>query len=161
MLNGYKRLFAILKIAGINPKMTRLRDRIKIQKIVYLLKSAGLVKNIEFNWYLYGPYSSELTTTIYKVIEDPKRANSNKKFDLPEDKIVKFVDRIFERSKSPYELELLASLQYIKDKFDSYGNDPHEVKESIIDSLILMKPKFSRKHIEESWDKLEVAFKEL
>jgi len=39
-------------------------DRLIVQKIAYLLSKAGIIRGLNFNYYLRGPYSRELLTLL-------------------------------------------------------------------------------------------------
>lgn len=94
----------------------KLTERIKLQKIVYLLENMGIhVGNYSFTWNKYGPYSIALDDDAYRC--------SQKK----EQQTVSFTEealRAFERiremlsQKVTYEdinwLECIASLHYLK-----------------------------------------------
>jgi uncharacterized protein YwgA len=45
----------------------RLENRIKVQKLVYFGKKFGLPLHYDFDFYLYGPYSSELADDYYNI----------------------------------------------------------------------------------------------
>jgi len=42
-------------------RMSTFMDRLKLQKLVYILHSEGMDLGYDFTWYIYGPYSSTLT----------------------------------------------------------------------------------------------------
>ena len=42
-------------------------DRIRLQKIVYLLQRCGVNLGYNYDWYIYGPYSRELTSVYYDL----------------------------------------------------------------------------------------------
>lgn len=44
-----------------------LSNRIRIQKIVYLLQKSGLNLGYSFSFYIYGPYCSDLASDAYTV----------------------------------------------------------------------------------------------
>lgn len=44
-------------------------NRLKLQKIIYLLQAWGINLNYNFSLYIYGPYCTELTKTAF-LIED-------------------------------------------------------------------------------------------
>jgi len=64
------KLFASLRVLGINPKMETFTERKQVQKLAYLLdKVFGMSFDFSYNWYLHGPYSPEVTKKIFDVIE--------------------------------------------------------------------------------------------
>lgn len=42
-------------------------DRIRLQKIVYLLQRCGVNLGYNYGWYIYGPYSRDLTSVYYDL----------------------------------------------------------------------------------------------
>lgn len=60
----YKRLYKDFNILDF-------ADRLKIQKYVYILQSRGIGLGYFFNFYLYGPYSTDLTRTAYQIEKFP------------------------------------------------------------------------------------------
>lgn len=48
------------ELFGTLPSNSTLSDRIKIQKIAYLLQLKGLNLNCNFSWYIHGVFSSDL-----------------------------------------------------------------------------------------------------
>ena len=42
-------------------------ERIRLQKIVYLLQRCGVNLGYNYGWYIYGPYSRELTSVYYDL----------------------------------------------------------------------------------------------
>ncbi len=58
-------------------------NRLKIQKCVYLAKYYGLDLGYEYNMYIYGPYSTELSNDYYSIINNIKDYNKevNEGFD--------------------------------------------------------------------------------
>ena len=57
----------ILQKLGIDFNIETLNDRIRLQKIVYLLQRCGLNLGYRYSWYTYGPYSRELTSVYYDL----------------------------------------------------------------------------------------------
>lgn len=52
---------------GVPPVIDTINDRKRVQKAIYLGQVAGAELNYEFNWYLRGPYSTDLTKDYYKL----------------------------------------------------------------------------------------------
>lgn len=57
----------ILQRLGIEFKIDTKADRIRLQKIVYLLQRCGVNLGYNYGWYIYGPYSRELTSVYYDL----------------------------------------------------------------------------------------------
>jgi uncharacterized protein YwgA len=115
-MNETDRLFACLKMVGINPKMETFSERKRVQKMVYLLdKVSNLNFGFSYNWYLHGPYSPELTRIIFDVIEKERE-------DIAKPVILSAADKakitrlklfLCDDIESTDALELLVSLHYL------------------------------------------------
>ncbi len=57
----------ILQRLGIKFKIDTKNDRIRLQKIVYLLQRCGVNLGYNYGWYIHGPYSRELTSVYYDL----------------------------------------------------------------------------------------------
>ncbi len=47
--------------------MRDFENRLKLQKIIYILQDRGLNLGYTFDYYLYGPYSTDLTRSAFQV----------------------------------------------------------------------------------------------
>lgn len=62
-------LYAILRKIGTPIDLSTFRNRLILQKEVYLIQEAGNNLGYSFGWYLSGPYESELTRDLYRLQE--------------------------------------------------------------------------------------------
>ncbi|MFH1256673.1 MAG: hypothetical protein V1494_05285 [Candidatus Diapherotrites archaeon] len=60
------KVIACFKELGFTPVVDEFADRLIIQKSVYLLDLKGIKTGFNFNLYMRGPYSKELTDQIYE-----------------------------------------------------------------------------------------------
>jgi uncharacterized protein YwgA len=99
-------------------------SRIKLQKLVYLSDSFGIPLGFNFTWYVYGPYSPQLT----KIMFDKETGDSNEinKISKVEKVISKLKEFLGDDIHSGDKLELIASLHYI---CTFYKNNPNKFKE--------------------------------
>jgi hypothetical protein len=121
------------------PSNITLSDRIRIQKIAYLLQEKGVELNFNFCWYIHGVISFGLWDETRKHMPDLKESSGN----LPESikKIEdKFADRIKQMDSS--ELELITSMIYWKKKSNLEFKN-----EKLIDIIHAHKPRFSKENI--------------
>ena len=152
-MNRTSKLFASLRALGINPKMSTFAERKKVQKLTYLLdKIFGMNFKFSYNWYLHGPYSPEVTTTIFDVIERGQIVHINPKVLLAEDlrKIDQLKSVLGDDLDSNDKLELLVSLHFLM----QYLKDPKITQEDIIAFLKAKKPYFTDDEIFEALDRL-------
>lgn len=110
--------------------MSEFDNRLKYQKIVYLLQSlTGLSLGYGFNWYLKGPYSSPLAHTLYFIQDNPTVYEESKDIKFNQNKEVmneleKFKEKLGDCFNDPLYLEILASLRYIDiANFNGKGTD--------------------------------------
>jgi uncharacterized protein YwgA len=88
----------------------RLENRIKVQKLVYFGKKFGLPLDYDFDFYLYGPYSSELADDYYHIPNEDWEEGS-----LKVDRGIELPLRKLMRSDALY-LEIAATLDSIMTK---------------------------------------------
>jgi len=147
------KLFASLRALGINPKMSTFAERKKVQKLTYLLdKVFDMNFKFSYNWYLHGPYSPEVTTALFDVIERGQIVNIDPKVLLDEDlrKIDQLKSFLGDDLDSNDKLELLVSLHFLM----QYLKDPNITQEDIIAFLKAKKPYFTDEEIFEALDRL-------
>ena len=93
------------------PKLNTLEDRIKMQKLVYLSEVSGIDLGFTFTWYIYGPYSPDLTRVMFeKETGKPSNFSDN---HTTKKKIQGLELNLGENIKSGAKLELIASLHYV------------------------------------------------
>lgn len=90
--------------------------RIQFQKLVYLLKVAGLDFGYRYNLYINGPYSPSLATDGYKLYEEHGDFQSNLSVKLS-DRGVEIVDKVklmlMDRLDDIEWLELLSTMIFL------------------------------------------------
>jgi len=145
------RLVACLKVMGVDPRANTVESRIVLQKLAYLIQASGVDLGIRFRWYLFGPYSKDLTRSIYdeglvyEEIEMPRLTPQTV------ERLEKLRDFLGEFIEDTHYLELLASLHYARLACNEMGIPKNEV----IEAFIKRKPHFTREEVEEAWVKLE------
>ena len=98
------------------PDKNSFDDRLKLQKLVYLLEEAGRnVGDYNFSWYKHGPYSQKLQYDILDINEYNQAKNINY---TEESKIVmKAIKKLIEAKKvytTEERIETVSSLLYLK-----------------------------------------------
>lgn len=123
-------LSRVLNILGYDKlDISKFDERLKIQKIIYLLQYSGLSLGYGYNWYVRGPYSPGLTQTIYSISEDESIFEESKNLRFHDhDDIVSNLDdfkvKLGEKINDVNYLEVLASLHYInKVTFSGKGSE--------------------------------------
>src|SRR6266568_2180520 len=140
------KLVGALNAIGVSPKMETFADRLRLQKIVWLMQKFDVKLGFKYSWYLHGPYSPELTRNLYEIVQS----------NLPEHESIAARDlaRIDALRKvlgddlnSADKLELLASIDFLR------HNAGPLTKEDVRSFLAETKPYFGEKLIQECWDK--------
>ena len=120
----------ILDEAGIGPSIRKMRDRKRVQKVVYLLQAAGVPTNYSFGWYIKGTYSTTLTRDYYALDDALKMG------ELPDGgrlraEIRDVIGSLRPMFEPPVEeiadddwVELVAAVHYLKQRL---GYDPTQV----------------------------------
>jgi uncharacterized protein YwgA len=112
---------SICQDLGIDPDISNFSDRLKLQKIIYILIKRGLSLDYNFSWYKHGPYSPDLTD-VYYMYQNSDFDNKPKKTLSSEDIEVlksskKFINSI---KDDPDRLEFIASLIFISNDMIFY-----------------------------------------
>ena len=141
-----RKLLACLKALGVKPTMESFNDRKKMQKIAYLLPIFDL--DIDFsidfyNWYLHGPYSPQLTRTLFDIVENPNKVIVGRLTQKEAKKIEKLKIFLGHDINSVDSLELLVSLHFLLNQAKKYGTETDEV----IEILKEKKPYFKNQEI--------------
>ncbi len=107
-----------LSILGLSrPDMEDFDERLRLQKIVYLLWAHGISLGYGFNWYVRGPYSPKLASDGYAIDDEVFEMGSRIRFNNEEEVVESlnhFKEILGEKINNPLYLEILASLHYIK-----------------------------------------------
>lgn len=153
----YVKLSRFLGVMGFSLDLSTLQSRIVLQKRVYFAEALGTNLGYHFGWYVFGPYSTDLTRDAYGLqgLESHLRESNDA---MPETQKLKgFLGKVGtlqpERTEG-YWLELLSSLHFLAVQ----ASPPVRGKEQCIVKIELMKPgRFSREDVESAW-KLLVAY---
>ena len=141
-------VFKIFEQLDLDPSLTNFGDRIKFQKIVYLMQEAfGIDLGLNFTWYIHGPYSPDLTRLVFddepgeqtKILDNPHTIKSLKKLN----KFLKNEDL------SRDNIELLGSLHFVLSV--EKGKNPKEVLKLFSE----LKPQFSTNAIKKGYEKIK------
>lgn len=110
-------LSKILNLLNIGmPDMSEFDNRLKYQKIIYLLQASDLSLGYGFNWYIKGPYSSPLAHDLFEIDESFFEISSLIEFNNHEQILIKIEDfkkKLGNDIENVDYLEVLASLHYI------------------------------------------------
>lgn len=152
-MTKYSDAVAFLQVLGLTNNLDSFANRKRIQKIIYLLKQFGADLRFGYVWYLHGPYSPELTRTLF----NPTSADIASKRELTRAELqIANQTRNFLAADfySVDSLELIVSLIYLIKHGPKEG---YNAKPKIIQYLRRQKPQFSAEEIERAWQKIEEA----
>ncbi len=123
--------------------------RLFFQKQVYLLQALGLPLEYSFSWYLYGPYSPDLTRDGFNLLPIYSKLNEE---SLPQEKQI--IDHFFSlfgtRTGDKTWLEVISSIHYLNKKSSRTKEEIREVINRKIHSV-------TTEIFVEAWDILEAA----
>lgn len=133
------KIFQMLDFSSIDP--TVFNNRLIYQKTIYLLQYSGISLGYRFNWYIRGPYSPDLTSTIFEVNENPSIYSESKSIRFKdqegiERKIKKFSKALGDNSQNPEFLEILASVAYLNENDPAYS----DINGNLKTRLLQLKP---------------------
>lgn len=150
-MTKYSDAVAFLRVLGLADDLDSFTGRKRIQKTIYMLKQFGADLKFGYVWYLHGPYSPELTRTLF----NPTDVDLESKRDLTKTELQITNQMRNFLAKDLYSvdsLELIVSLIYLI----KYGpKEGYSTKEKIIRYLQRQKPQFSAWEIETAWHKIE------
>lgn len=137
--------------------MSNFSDRLKLQKLVYLMKVSNINLGYNFRLYLHGPYCSLLARDGFDM---PNIKESNEVIfeDLEKEKLFqKLLSFLSDFKDSEDKMEILASLQFFKRIY------PNKDNQEIVSLVEKKDPKFNGKkdEIKELFDKLNSFIQDL
>jgi uncharacterized protein YwgA len=125
-------------------------DRIRLQKIIYILKQAGLNLGYSFGWHIRGPYSPSLADDGYAYDEIKGNVAFSHNLTEQENAIIDKVKNFSQFLEDEENSELLASLLYLYKR-------GFTTQESLFAEIKTRKPRFSENQIRaalEVWGKI-------
>jgi len=144
-------------------ELTTFGDRLRLQKLIYIIQMGGLDLGYRYNWYLRGPYCPGLTRDAFLLKEEitaGEEAYTGYELSEQAQKTLCAAKAIWspeEGSESPTNewLELLASLHYLKNVAYWPGNNV--TKRRVFEKLVEAKPHFAEQDqlMEAAWARLQ------
>ena len=116
MKSQTRRFIAYLNILGVKINSTEFESRVKAQKLAYITQKITNKPLYDFNFYIKGPYSPELAKEYFDCREDFENGNSGGYRMLREE--TEELERVkpLLNALSLNDLEIVASLLYIREK---------------------------------------------
>lgn len=110
-LNTVLFVSSVLKKLGCG-KLESLPDRIKNQKVQYFAQLFNVTPSYDYNLYIRGPYSPDLTKDIYSLVDEKIEVPD---YDFSSEEIKNNFVKLeqFIKGKTVRELELIATLHWL------------------------------------------------
>ncbi|MCY4261559.1 MAG: hypothetical protein OXC91_15040 [Rhodobacteraceae bacterium] len=150
----------ILKMVPHAPDgMATFDDRLRLQKLVYMIEAFDVYLGYDFSWYLRGPYCTRLAKTGFeleqiadRIEDDPKTKFADPYTQKRFEKAIQFIDRIMKCPSDTERLEIAASIHLL---LQTTSLDKQAIFSRVISK---MPPSGDQKHMESlcesMWDEL-------
>lgn len=140
-----KRILAIFKeVMNRKIDMNNFKDRLILQKMTYLIKKFDKSVNYEFNWYVRGPYSSDVAEDAYNAWKIPLPDIT------PEDnRIAQNIKTIQSNKLNEKDFELFASVYYLLDERNTAEDN------EIVFTVLSTKPWFTKEEVFDAIKKIK------
>lgn len=142
----------VLRELGVDPEISTLTKRKRIQKAIYLAQAAGVDLGYRYGWYVKGPYSTQLTRDYYELTPTINRVAREKRLKEP---LNESLGQLRPLLVPPQDsdlvdadwMELLSSIHYL-------GKVRRETRDGVIEVLRKEKPVLAD-HADIAFDHLE------
>lgn len=130
--------------------LSRFADRLILQKTVYFLQLFGFFLGYRFSWYLYGPYSPDLTKDAFAVEFDSVElaAFSDTTAEQRFDTFLRFLGT---KKRDPAWLEALASLHCLAQLYPTWS------EQQVRDLVLKKQPYFTEELVTAALQHLKAA----
>jgi uncharacterized protein YwgA len=141
-----KILAGLLKRSYDEVDLQKFDDRLKVQKYIYILQERGIPLGFYFNFYLYGPYSTDLTRMAHQIKDYNQAHNVKFKNQVFEDNFIQTISVIKKHKDDIKWLECVASIMFLKK--NGYS------KRTIYDKITNKITNFDNVYIAKVWNEL-------
>lgn len=127
------------------------KDRLRLQKLVFITRKLGYDSGFSFNWYARGPYSPSLTRMLFTANDQNQLSLDEVDLNPTEAEIVGQVRNFLQDDiERPKVLELIASVWYF------LRNRPYSLPEraQLIEQIIQLKPQYTPREVEDAIDRI-------
>jgi uncharacterized protein YwgA len=132
-------LYALKKLNQLS-SLSTFNDRLRVQKVIYLLQYFGLPTKWNFSWYLRGPYAPDLT---HALLDLNAGEIGKQEYKIATKAIENLRKRLNPEKMTAHELEAAASILYVaKEHADSLS------QRAVVDEVLGKKPHLSRAMVE-------------
>jgi uncharacterized protein YwgA len=147
-MTGHDKILRIMSNIG-DIRLGHFNDRMYLQKLGYLIQKVENEYPYDFSWYLRGPYSSSLASSLF-LHEEKGTYEKPAKLSESENKTKEKINELLGKNNDAYSLELYASLWYLM----SGSKVSTKEKDEILRIMCKEKPHFDKKNIETALEKI-------
>ena len=140
------------KTIGYDFTMDEFDDRLKLQKLIYMIQSTGVYLGYDFSYYLRGPYCSKLAQMGFELTEIYDDVEIKKKRLFLDDKIENNFNRSIKHIQELKDMdgwEIAASLHFL------HHSEKMDQKESVDKVVAKNGTNFTKKQCDDIWKKLQ------
>ena len=131
--------------------LDQFNDRLRMQKLAFLIQGVGGYHAFAYYWHIRGPYSPELTRVLYSRRESDDVPGGGHLAGADRDLADRVRSLVHGKVDDPLELELYASVWYLAPE----GELPEADKKSILDTMEWAKPHFKRERVAATLSEIE------
>ena len=136
------RTLRILKSLG-PISLDQFDDRLRMQKLVFLIQAVGGYHCFAYYWHIRGPSSPELTRVLFSERGNDDAPDGGRLGESDRDLGRRVKSLVHGKIDDPMELELYASVWYLTPD----GDLPERDRKSIIDTMWCAKPHFTKERV--------------
>ena len=134
-----------------NVSVDTFNDRLRLQKLAYLIQEIGRYNSVAHSWYIRGPYSPSLTSMLYLGDEVDVFKETPQLSDNDHTLINQINELLDGKSNDPKYLELFASVWFLMpNKKISPANE-----QLVLDVMQQEKPHFSIEQVKNTIKKID------
>ena len=132
-------------------RLDRFDDRLRMQKMAFLIQEVGGYHDFGYYWHIRGPNSPELTRVLFAELENGNEGGGRPPAE--EDRILagRVKSLVHGRIDDPLALELYASVWYLTPE----GDLPDGDRAAIIETMRCAKPHFAREQVDAALAEIE------
>jgi glutathione S-transferase len=143
---------AALRNLGISPSLATFNDRLRIQKVIYLLQAFGLRTRWNFSWYLRGPYSPDLA---YAIFNTDLKSVTEAEFKAEGKQVIEKLRSYFKlEDMSVADLEAAASILYVAGQRREPWTSEKELAEEVFSKKPMLNRSKVNKYISLLWSQI-------
>ena len=132
-------------------QLGRFDDRLRMQKLAFLIQEVGGCSDFAYYWYVRGPYSPALTQALFSEREAPGRGDGSRLSGEEQELADKVRSLVHGKIDDPLELELYASVWYLAPR----GRLSKRDRESIMRTMRRTKPHFAEERVADTLAEIE------